>query len=132
MEYTSYDLLKNTPFSSKLELTFDRYMNVVQLSKGLVPLNVNDEAIGELNKLRFKVDPITRYILNSLDYQFVVKDNDITTVYVTNPNTRGLLGTIRINFSNHNVMQVRVEDVDEAELNSLTANFHELPVVVDD
>nr|AAF72588.1 unknown [Spodoptera litura nucleopolyhedrovirus]WML75101.1 hypothetical protein KBIHDJOI_00058 [Spodoptera littoralis nucleopolyhedrovirus]WOC30895.1 hypothetical protein GACBDANE_00098 [Spodoptera litura nucleopolyhedrovirus] len=119
MEYSSCDLLKNTPFSSKLELSFDRYMNIVYLSKGLVPTNVNDDAFAELGKLRFKIDPVTRYVRNILDYQFVVKDNDMTTVYVTNPETKALVGVLRINFENTNVMNVRVQDIDRVQLDAL-------------
>ena len=89
------------------------------LSKGLVPTNVNDDAFAELGKLRFKIDPVTRYVRNILDYQFVVKDNDMTTVYVTNPETKALVGVLRINFENTNVMNVRVQDIDRVQLDAL-------------
>ncbi|AXU41476.1 AC26 [Alphabaculovirus altermyunipunctae] len=132
MEYTSYDLLKNTPYSSKLELSFDRYMNVIYLSKGLVPLNVDENALSELAKINFKIDPITRYVSNILDYEFVVKDCDVTVVYVINPRNKARVGTIRIKFDNLNKMFVNVDDVDSAELNDMQYNKDEVLIINDD
>ncbi|AAR28796.1 ORF32 [Leucania separata nucleopolyhedrovirus] len=132
MDYTSHDLLKNTPYSSKLELSFDRYMNVIYLSKGLVPINVDENTLGELAKINFKIDPVTRYVSNILDYEFVVKDYDVTVVYVINPKNKVRLGTMRIKFNNVNKMYVNVEDVDSVELNDMQYNKDDILIINDD
>ncbi|AIZ48692.1 asb135 [Agrotis segetum nucleopolyhedrovirus B] len=96
MEFTTRDLLKNASFSAKHYSRFAHYMTLLNLSKGIVPANVNVESIKELEKLNFKIDPLTDHITNIFDYNLYIKDNSPHLIYVQEVGSKQLIGTIKV------------------------------------
>ncbi|ACI28846.1 agip145 [Agrotis ipsilon multiple nucleopolyhedrovirus] len=96
MEFNTRDLLKNASFSAKHYNRFDHYMTLLNLSKGIVPAAVSVESIKELEKLNFKIDPLTDYITNIFDYDLYIKDGSPHIIYVQEVGTKQPVGTINV------------------------------------
>lgn len=94
--FTTEDLLKNLPFSTARCAPFKlhHYAQLKLLSNGIVDKDV--DALGELKKFNFKIDPERRLIFNVLDYEFVVLDHDLSTVHVVDAESRRKLGHLSV------------------------------------
>ena len=92
MDYTSTNLLKHAAYSSKLGLSFDKYMTIMKLSKGALPIVADLNSLDNLKKLELEIDHVDKRIVNVLDYEMIVKDDDFTTVHVVRVADRCLPG----------------------------------------
>nr|QBM78997.1 ac26 [Helicoverpa armigera nucleopolyhedrovirus] len=130
MEYNCNNLLKHTPYSNKLNLSFKRYMITLSLAKGVVPSLATLESVKELQKLKFQIDPVTNYISNALDYEMIVQNDDLSVIHVLERDTKRYIGQIKLTFEIDNTMHITTLPVatDYAEQNKLD----QAAVVVDD
>ncbi|QDL56991.1 hypothetical protein QKQ66_gp119 [Dione juno nucleopolyhedrovirus] len=94
--FTTDDLLKNLPFNSAKCAPFKlhHYAQLKMLANGAIHKRV--DAMDELKKFNFKIDPERRFICNVLDYEFVVLDHDLSTVHVVDAETRRKLGHLNV------------------------------------
>nr|AXE72149.1 hypothetical protein [Anticarsia gemmatalis multiple nucleopolyhedrovirus] len=99
--YTTDDLLKNLTFSSSKCAPFKlhHYAILKHLSNGIVDKIVDDASVDELKKFNFKIDFKRRYITNVLDFELIVLDHDLSTVYVINAETRVKLGHLNVSLN---------------------------------
>jgi hypothetical protein len=108
--YTTDDLLKNLTFSSLKCAPFKlhHYAILKHLSNGVVDKIVDDASVNELKKFNFKIDLKRRYIINVLDFEFVVLDHDLSTVYVIDAETRVKLGYLNVSLhqNDHNALLI--------------------------
>ncbi|AAK85598.1 hypothetical protein [Epiphyas postvittana nucleopolyhedrovirus] len=96
--FTAEDLLKNLPFNSVKCAPFKlhHYAILKHLSNGVIDKTLDTATLNELKKFNFKIDSKKSYITNVLDYELVVLDYDLSTVYVVNAETRAKLGHMNV------------------------------------
>ncbi|AGR57147.1 hypothetical protein [Choristoneura rosaceana nucleopolyhedrovirus] len=105
-EFTTDNLLKNLPFNSAKCAPFKlhHYAQLKLLSNGAIDKRVN--AIDELKKFNFKIDPERRYICNVLDYEFIVLDHDLSIVHVVDADTRRKLGHLNVSLNQNDTLSI--------------------------
>ncbi|AGA16180.1 hypothetical protein [Thysanoplusia orichalcea nucleopolyhedrovirus] len=99
--YTADDLLKNLHFSHAKCAPFklQNYITLRRLSNGLLDKSVDVSSFSELEKFNFKIDRLSNYILNIFEYEFVVLEHDLSTVYVINADTKAKLGHLNVSLN---------------------------------
>jgi Protein of unknown function (DUF424) len=98
MEFTTNQLLKNAPFSAKQYHKFQHYMTLINLAKGIVPVALSVASLRELEKVGFKIDPLTDYITNIFDYDLYIKDGAPDVIYVVDVHKKITCGTVDVDF----------------------------------
>lgn len=99
MEYSTGELLKNASFSAKHYNRFDHYMTLLNLAKGVVSSGIDVASIKELEKLNFKIDPLTDYITNVFDYDMYIKDGSPDVIHVVDAIQKRQVGTLTVDMS---------------------------------
>jgi hypothetical protein len=96
--HTTDDLLKNVCFNHEKCAPFKMHHCVMlkRLSNGLVDKNIDASVFNELKKFNFKIDITNNYITNVLDYQFVILENDLSTVHILETQTKNKLGHLNV------------------------------------
>ncbi|UZE89792.1 hypothetical protein [Parapoynx stagnalis nucleopolyhedrovirus] len=96
--YTTDQLLKNLCFNHEKCAPFKIHHCVMlkRLSNGLIDRNVDASVYEELKKFNFKIDLLNNYIINVLDYEFVVVDHDLTTIHILDAATKNKLGHLNV------------------------------------
>ncbi|AAZ38304.1 ORF-138 [Agrotis segetum nucleopolyhedrovirus A] len=103
MEFTTRNLLKNASYSAKQYNRFVHYMTLINLAKGVVSNSVNVESIKALEKLHYKIDPLTDYIINIFDYDMYIKDGEPSIIYVVETSSKRCVGTLAVDLSGENI-----------------------------
>ncbi|QEI03587.1 hypothetical protein [Rachiplusia nu nucleopolyhedrovirus] len=95
MEFDSNNLLSNLAYAASVsKVSFEHYLNIINIAKGCIPRAMTPESVKQLEKFDMKPDTHKEYITNIFDYRLYVKDNDPTVVYVLNSVSRELMGTM--------------------------------------
>jgi Protein of unknown function (DUF424) len=96
--YTTDQLVKNLCYSHEKCSPFKIHHCVMlkRFSNGLIDRNIDASVFEELKKFNFKTDLVNNYIINVLDYEFVVVDHDLTTIHILDAATKNKLGHLNV------------------------------------
>ncbi|AXS67678.1 ac26-like protein [Cryptophlebia peltastica nucleopolyhedrovirus] len=108
--FTTDELLTKQQLLSKLPFKFSQYIDILNLTKGVISKNILPCFINELNKIpRIDLDPDTRFIKNAFDYNYYIKENDISKIYVVDAETKVCISQITVAMVDENCIKLFVD-----------------------